>query len=55
MRDEVRHAILWTVACSLLFFWFFTLAVRSLVVPPNYVQKVKHVTTCRPGTYRGLP
>lgn len=31
VKREVIHGILWTVACTLLFFWFFSLAVRSFI------------------------
>lgn len=39
MRSEVLVALLWTVACSLLFFWFFSMAVHgAMQTPASYVQ-----------------
>lgn len=38
MRDEVRHAVLWTVACALLFYWFVAFTAKNVVTPSSYAQ-----------------
>ena len=47
VSDEVRHALLWTVACSLLFFWLFSIIVKGPELPPSYVTKVKVEKVCK--------
>lgn len=42
MKREVIHGILWTVACTLLFFWFFSVAVRSFLDAQHQVTIYKH-------------